>query len=1084
MDFAEKRLYRMHEGQGVYTEYYTKISKEEFQTYREGLLAEGYELEEQHQWGMTRFYTYMKKKDVIFLAYYEKIGEMNVVTEPNSNWISYADQRGEDKVANLLRQIDLEDFGESYVLRLRDGRMLVFDGGFEYEADADSLMHTLDEFAQGEKPCIAAWIMTHPHLDHYRCFLLFYEKYGERVEIEKFIYNFPDVGKEELEAIPALCANEETKHIQRLYDAVAKTGATVYRAHTGQMYQVGNAKMEILSSPDNTMEPPIKNFNQNSLVIRMEIEGQVILWGGDSHFEKIRFAERFGEYLKSDIFQIPHHGFQGGDIAAYNLIDPSVCLVASFERVWLGTDFKFFGFEHNQHLIYEMDIQEYLAGGNGDITLELPYVPKENRKKELLDRIVKWRNHIPFRTDEYGKNFYIEDENGLTLIPYRQGEFQEQGIEFYVEETMRDDVLKIVIRMKSEEELACKRLGFRLGIDTYMDKYPDWDNKFFPSALRCEKQGFWSCFMSPLGEIVSVCSPSRIVSWKHEYARAGIDVGHRIYTSSVDFINTYENPQRHPGSRETLDTEPVCIELYFACPKTEEDMYQFIEKYAHIKVPKVSKHTLEPGERVWIDGEEWNGELKDGLNYIRREDSAEVTVFQRKDWFYYLDCARKSAEKCQQKPGTHCESWYGFFSRVLYATVIKNAEYTKRLCDEFKAFFEILTQRVEGVVQMREEALPYRLQNVSAMISLLADFYELTGEKTYLDDANDFADFLMSLQDADGSYRKENIHYTCVIYPAKSMLELAILEKEAGLKERYERHYASAYRAIKNLEVLLDNIETEGQMTFEDGMISCESLQLGYLAMLLPEGEEKERLAQAAELVLKKHRCLEQQFIPDCRIRGCTARFWEARYDLNFFANMMNTPHGWTSWKNYATFYLYMLTGKEEYLRDTMDTMGACMQCVDENGKLHWGFVVDPCIVGERLKKGSEKGNIQTETAIVGECYLPMISDWWRQSADELVKQYLSPINKPSRWDAQYGGSCDNDVHEHFKCLVETVFGRAFIHETEEGFLTYNCRKNGEEFVCEDPHLYEWIVYVNEPKTLVLNGKKISAKKGIHTYPL
>jgi hypothetical protein len=31
-------------------------------------------------------------------------------------------------------------------------------------------------------------------------------------------------------------------------------------------------------------------------------------------------------------------------------------------------------------------------------------------------------------------------------------------------------------------------------------------------------------------------------------------------------------------------------------------------------------------------------------------------------------------------------------------------------------------------------------------------------------------------------------------------------------------------------------------MTFEDGMISCESLQLGFLAMLLPEGEEKKNL--------------------------------------------------------------------------------------------------------------------------------------------------------------------------------------------------------------------------------------------------
>ncbi len=688
---------------------------------------------------------------------------------------------------------------------------------------------------------------------------------------------------------------------------------------------------------------------------------------------------------------------------------------------------------------------------------------------------------IPIRTDEYGMNFYIEDDNGYTLVPYRIGHFTEQGMQFHVSELIENEVKQIHIRMQSDKEMKCKRLGLRLGIDTYMDTYPDWDNKYFPTALRCEKKGFWSCFMSPLGEIISVCSPSQIVSWKNEYARAGIDVGHRIYTSSLDFINTYKNPQRHPESREILDANPIEIELYFTCPKTEKDMYEFIEKYAHIHVPVVSKFTLEQGEELYIDGSKWNEELKTGMNLIQRENAAEVSVYVRNDWFHYLDAARKSAEICQQKAGTHCESWYGFFSRVLYAAVIKEELYTKKLCEEFESFYNVLTEQVRGVRRMKEGAYPQRLQNVSSMISLLSDFYELTLDRKYLDDANDFAEYLMSLQEEDGSYRNENVHYTCVIYPAKSMLELAIVEKEAGFEERKKKHFESAYRAIKNLEMLLDDIETEGQMTFEDGMISCESLQLAFLAMQLPDGEEKNNLAKAAELVLKKHRCLQQQFIPDCRIRGCTARFWEARYDLNFLANMMNTPHGWTSWKTYATYYLYMLTGNLDYLKDTMDTMGACMQCVDENGTLHWGFVVDPCVMGERLQPDSKEGKIHIETSVVGESYLPMISDWWRQGDDELKKQYLSPINDPSKWPVNYGGSCDNDVHEHFKCLMETVFGKAFIHETEEGFHTYNCMYKDGTFTCKDSHLQEWIIYSKKQTTITLNEKETVIQQGLNT---
>ena len=142
--------------------------------------------------------------------------------------------------------------------------------------------------------------------------------------------------------------------------------------------------------------------------------------------------------------------------------------------------------------------------------------------------------NIPFRTDEYGKNFYIENENGIILLPYKVGEYTADGIDFSVSEKLDGDILKISLSIKSDTPIKLRRLGMRFGIDTYMDKYPDWNYKYFPSALRCEKQGFWSCFMSPLGNILSVCSPSKIVSWRNEYSDCDFDiVGHRIYTSSI-----------------------------------------------------------------------------------------------------------------------------------------------------------------------------------------------------------------------------------------------------------------------------------------------------------------------------------------------------------------------------------------------------------------------------------------------------------------------------------------------------------------------------------------------------------------------
>ena len=387
----EKRWYRTHEGQGVYTEGYREITEEQYQKYCEKLEQDGFVLYDKHRLGANVFCTYAKGDEVYFVSHYPEMQEMNVVIEPDSNWLQYSDVAGEDKVSPVLRQVDLEDFGESYVIRLRDGRLIIFDGGFEKDSDAESLMKTLKEFSPDEKPCIAAWIMTHPHRDHYCCLLTFDEKYGNQVHIEKFIYNFPDTDEAQWEAMPGIAIGREAEDIQRMYRVVEKTGAKVYRAHTGQIYQVGNVRMEILSSPDNTLYFPIKDFNHASLVIRMEVEGQIILWAADTYFETAKLAERYGDYLKSDIFQIPHHGFPGGEIKAYDLIAPEVCLVSSLDWVWLGMKFKFYELDCNQHLIYNMDIKEYFVGGNGDITLELPYEQKESKKAGLLALIEQLR---------------------------------------------------------------------------------------------------------------------------------------------------------------------------------------------------------------------------------------------------------------------------------------------------------------------------------------------------------------------------------------------------------------------------------------------------------------------------------------------------------------------------------------------------------------------------------------------------------------------------------------------------------------------------------------------------------------------
>lgn len=704
------------------------------------------------------------------------------------------------------------------------------------------------------------------------------------------------------------------------------------------------------------------------------------------------------------------------------------------------------------------------------------------------------------RTDEYAYGFYFQESDGASLKRTSGSTASYKGLKAELKLDASGDTVIYNIKITSESDLSFMRMGLCLGIDCYMSTFPEWDNKYFPTALRCEKDGFWGCFMSPTGDMLGVASPSDIVSYKIEYNQQNNadTVGHRIYSASIEFMNNIKTPSRHKPSPKVFKANTTYeYKVFLKHVRDKTELYEFVQKYAGITVIMPKKFTLEVGEAINYRnstgefsitdsyGKSYNTpcELPHGRYTLTAPHTAETRIFIRKNWQYYLDCARRSAEVCQQKIGTHTESWYGYFSRIAYAKRAKDNEYTATLTHEFDVFFKSTTRRIRHTM-LKPKALPHRSQNCSGMASLLVDMYELTNNLKYLEFAEDMAWWLMKLQADDGSYRSHGTHYTCVIYPAKSMLELAIAEKNAERYDKYELYFNSAYRAIDELRIMRDNIGTEGEMTFEDGMISCATLQLGFLALLLDE-DKRAPFVEVAELLINKHKCLEQHLIPDARTKGATLRFWEARYDINMPANMMNTPHGWTSWKTYATYYLYLLTGKVEYLKDTMDTLGACMQMIDENGVLRWAFVPDPCVETKEMVKADTPPYIAFKSRVVSEEYLPMVSDWYRQRPRKLIKQYLMNFKNISVNRSDYGGSCDNDVHEHFKCLDECVYGKAFLHELNDGkYLCYSCVIDNGNVIIADNTVTTCIIYLESASKLKINGKEYQINKGFNTITL
>lgn len=736
-------------------------------------------------------------------------------------------------------------------------------------------------------------------------------------------------------------------------------------------------------------------------------------------------------------------------------------------------------------------------------------------EKGQIGQIRTKKFDINFRRD-YSPGFYLDDEDILLAQNKNGFSGEKRGIEFCLTytEKEREVILHSHIKNNSGHDISVKNLGLRTGIDCCMEQYPAWNHIFFPTLIRCEKTHLWGYFESPEQKLFAIAVTEPVASYHLEYNKlAGGDFGHRIYTVGLDFLKHGILPERHPQERDRLlANEELEFNLHIIPAECIAEIPRVLYTICRLPMVKAEKYTLEPGEVPAIDifaGDKyalvWKTPDHGTMNYIgpmeaygnytleisdQNNKTVQAMFYCRKDWGEYLKAARREVLRKPPKASTHCESWYGFFSGFLAAK-----HYPDRREDQVvSSYLEETLPLIWDREKMRPKTAPSRIQNWSALISVLVDKYECnpSQNKDDLLCASEIGDFLITTQTDDGAYRNHGVHYTCVIYVAKSMLELCEAEKMSGdavLMRKAEAHYASAKRAVEELTVNLECIGTEGEHTLEDGMIACSALQIGAFALTLDE-KKRNKYREAAEHMIGVHECLEQMLIPDCRMNGASLRFWEAQYDVMIRANFMNSPHGWSAWTIYAKFYLYLLTAKSKYLVEMLNALGACVQLMDLDGNLRWAFAADPQICAGTMTAdcsrpvpdGYKSVVIQSPAyrgkyieKVFGEEYIEMVSGWFRTGEQRVTGGYehcpLIDENNHCLTVDNQGGACDNDVHEIFKCMEETVLKKAFIHECEDGhFISASCRiKDGYITVNEE---IRWICFcLKKEKQLVVSNR-------------
>ena len=643
----------------------------------------------------------------------------------------------------------------------------------------------------------------------------------------------------------------------------------------------------------------------------------------------------------------------------------------------------------------------------------------------------------------------------------------------------RDDAGRLTIDASirnhgSAPIVAQPHVRLTLGMNQEMKDPRTYFTTFFPTLLRCEQTHFWGYFQTPNGQVLAIASPDAVASWAHGYQGNG----HRITTSHLDLLHALPLPPRHPqaisalaaGAAQTwriilqpvakLDDVPAAVATLCDAPalsldRTTAASGETVELTVHRPGSEVPVLTMtDAGGKAWplpaprmgggavrytFSAPEAPGEYT--IQAVADDKRTEAVLCVRKPWGWYLEQARAEALRMQQKPMMHREGWLGFFNAYWAERYAPDPARLAETEEKFQAFFAAMVDPATGHFYKDRPTWPDRPQNSAWMLGLLTLRAAVTRDVEHLQRAADWADdFIKRFQKPDGAFTHGKNSYGALTLGTKFLADLVRLEQEhdavavAGngrFAAPIARHLAAIDRAVANLEKVKDLGHTEGEPTYEDNQAGSVWSLLALHALTTDDASRKARQLATSLEVRGRHECLTQALIPDGRMRGGTLRWWEAQYDVLTSPSMMNSPHGWTMRSQFGAIYLYLLTGEERFLNLACNAMGACAQAIDqETGRLRWAFVPDPYVEARQFVPDPERpGQGKHVPTIVGEQWLPMISDWWRV-----------PEGKVAAMRSQ-GWSCDNDVHEHFRWLAEQFVPNAFVLEREDGTLrAWNCR--------------------------------------------
>ncbi len=394
-DAGDKSLQYLYMGEGV--------NADAFHTYCAKLEGEGYVLRTENDIRGSFFATYVNEQTntTLYVAYNAfSHGEKEFKYKPRLKVISASldnvavpDEKFVTPLSTFVKRTDAsitalsmvtDAVGMGYVIMLEDGSFIVFDGGQQNDTYQRlvKVLWSLHTRVYGKSPDekdplhIAAWVVTHSHSDHYNVFSSFLSVYGNSsyVKIDYIMGNFPS------NMAVSNAAGKDTVLIDSMQSFAQRAGkeCQYIKIHTGQKYYFPGLDMEVLYTQEDANPMRLNLFNDTSCIVRFtmrahtadeqgnavsnaEAKAVTSVWTGDAFIYGSRFTSAmYGDYMKSDMVQVAHHGNIGCESPFYNFVAPTI--------VWFPHVYNsFWGYTRGTSNAWQYKVDYNLVYGIGSV---------------------------------------------------------------------------------------------------------------------------------------------------------------------------------------------------------------------------------------------------------------------------------------------------------------------------------------------------------------------------------------------------------------------------------------------------------------------------------------------------------------------------------------------------------------------------------------------------------------------------------------------------------------------------------------------------------------------------------------------